>query len=65
MADNQKLGGAQRFGNRRCCMADVQICIAWVMESGLAACTFVAGPHHCTGTFSLKINRGSMNLRVR
>lgn len=57
MADNQNLRVAQRFGNGELCIAAVQICWVAVKTCGIKP--------HWTGTFSLKIRRGSMNLRVR
>ncbi len=57
MADKDKLRIAQRFGNDELCIAAVQICRVAMETLEIRA--------HCTGTFSLKINRGSMNLRVR
>ncbi|TIQ35359.1 MAG: hypothetical protein E5X48_14550 [Mesorhizobium sp.] len=55
-----QLGCAQRFGNCETCIAGVQIC-------GINRLTIRARParNYCTGTFSLKISRGSMNFFVR
>ena len=68
MADDQKLGCAQRFGNNESCIAAVQNCR--VEGENLSSVTGKAHtcehmPPHCTGTFSLKIKRGSMNFLVR
>ncbi|ADV14220.1 hypothetical protein EN962_19485 [Mesorhizobium sp. M7A.F.Ca.CA.001.09.2.1] len=64
MADNQNLRVAQRFGNKETCIAAVQICRA-NYHTNPATGIFAGRLLHCTGTFSLKIKRGSMNLRVR
>ncbi|RUU90146.1 MAG: hypothetical protein E5Y74_01155 [Mesorhizobium sp.] len=64
MADNQNLRVAQRFGNKETCIAAVQICRANHRTNPETRFS-QAISHYCTGTFSLKIKRGSMNLRVR
>ncbi|RWM75860.1 MAG: hypothetical protein E5X83_07995 [Mesorhizobium sp.] len=59
-----KLAVAQSFGNNERCIADVQFCgINRILAIGQL--TVAVARHHWTGTFSLKIRRGSMNFRVR